>query len=187
VPSSKIELIPDDYGKPFLRIENKEIPLYFNLSHTSGLISCVISKHRYTGIDVESIAGSHDNIVQQFFHAQEICDYRVLNKTCRIERFYTLWTLKEAYLKAIGHGLHIPLDSFRFLLSATDGVTSAAIHFDDQQDQEENKTFQFFLMQPTDRHQLAVAVRTQENKQVIEHQYSLTQGGSFVKIPMTSQ
>ncbi len=187
VPVSKIELIPDDYGKPFLAIEGKEIPLYFNLSHTSGLISCVISKHRHTGIDVEAIAGGHEDIVQQFFHPQEICDYRALKHPNKIERFYTLWTLKEAYLKAIGQGLHIPLDSFRFLLSTTDGVISAAIHFDDQQEQEKNHSFQFFLTQPTNRHQLAAAVQTSENTTLRERRYSLTQECSFVRIPQPTQ
>ncbi len=145
VPSGKIELVPDDYGKPFLLVAGKKNPIYFNLSHTSGLIACAISRDRQVGIDVEFKTGSHDDIVQQFFHPQEVRAYQALSQIDRIERFYTIWTLKEAYLKAVGRGLHFPLNSFWFLLSNSDGATTAEIHFEDQKRDGGNSNFQFFL------------------------------------------
>ncbi|MEA3544276.1 MAG: 4'-phosphopantetheinyl transferase superfamily protein, partial [Thermodesulfobacteriota bacterium] len=121
-----------------------------------------------------------DDIVQQFFHPQEIRAYQALSQSDRAERFYTHWTLKEAYLKAVGRGLDFPLNSFWFLLSDSDGATHIDIHFEDQKRDGENQDFQFFLGRPTAEHLLAVAISGQENLQFVEHQYCLTQDGSMV-------
>jgi len=120
---------PDDwhfdknvYGKPY--IDNKEYNgLRFNLSHTQGLVACVISYKRSVGIDVEKRRPLNDleQLSQQVFSDQEMTDLLSIDcKQERISRFFTYWTLKEAYIKARGLGLSLPLKEFSFFRK--DGV-----------------------------------------------------------------
>jgi 4'-phosphopantetheinyl transferase len=171
IPGHNIELQPDSSGKPFLFLKGKPFPLYFNISHTSGFITCVISECKHTGIDVEHATGSRDNILQRFFHSREISEYMNLPQQQKDKRFYTLWTLKEAYLKAIGSGLHTPLNSFWFSITDQNETQTAAIHFDDRNTAETDSRFHFLHFQPTPKHFLAVAVKNNEKVQFIIHHH----------------
>ena len=73
-----------------------------------------IAKGRNLGIDVEHIRpdSAGDDIAQRYFSAREVSDLRTLPPETRVEGFFNCWTRKEAYLKATGMGLQIPLDSF---------------------------------------------------------------------------
>ncbi len=72
------------------------------------------------GVDIEKIRPIDFAIAERFFTASE---YRLLMDTAEQERlqlFYTLWTLKESYIKFVGKGLSIPLDSFAIELLTPD-------------------------------------------------------------------
>ncbi|MGA4721900.1 4'-phosphopantetheinyl transferase family protein [Fictibacillus nanhaiensis] len=96
------------YGKPCLQ-NVKEFS--FNLSHSGEWVVCA-THHSDIGIDVEMIQPIDLNIASQFFTKEEYNDLISKKDHQRLEYFYDLWTLKESYIKAIGNGLHIPLDSF---------------------------------------------------------------------------
>ena len=107
----------DIYGKPvIIRSQSGTPPLSFNISHTHGLVACVIARGITVGIDVERInpVMAPREIAARYFAQSEI-DFL---QSCPGEefaiRFLDFWTLKESYLKAIGKGLLIPLDSFAF-------------------------------------------------------------------------
>jgi 4'-phosphopantetheinyl transferase len=101
-------------GKPAISSDGARYPLRFNLSHSHGLALIGVSREREIGIDVERIrpefAGAE--IAKRYFSAREILELGRLPVELRTEGFFLCWTRKEAYIKAEGDGLHIPLDTF---------------------------------------------------------------------------
>jgi 4'-phosphopantetheinyl transferase len=73
-----------------------------------------VSRTREVGIDIEQINAqfAHDQIPERFFSAAEVAALRALPESLQIEAFFQIWTRKEAYVKARGLGLSLPLDSF---------------------------------------------------------------------------
>ena len=102
----------NEYGKPFLA----GLPdLHFNLSHSHGAAVCVVCRGAAVGVDVEDV-GRRTNlsIAGRFFSPAEA---DLVSKAPDGEKralFFDIWTLKEAYIKAVGKGLSIPLNSFSF-------------------------------------------------------------------------
>ena len=103
-------------GKPELLIETT---LQFNLTHTRGLIALAVMQVEPVGIDVEYLSRQADivNLAERYFARKEAEDLLALPVAQWNERFYDLWTLKEAYLKACGTGLRTPLSEFCFSFS----------------------------------------------------------------------
>jgi 4'-phosphopantetheinyl transferase len=131
-------------------------PIRFNLSHTSGLAACAITGDRDVGVDVEYVdrALSYD-VAARFFAPREVADLEALPERIRERVFFDYWTLKEAYIKARGLGLALPLRHFAFVLSPP---APPAITFDDEID-DDPATWQFLQAAPTPVHRLALAVR----------------------------
>jgi 4'-phosphopantetheinyl transferase len=102
------------HGKPSLSGEYAASELCFNLSHSAGLAVYAIARGRNLGIDVEHIRpeSAGDEIAERYFSAREASDLRTLPPEAKVEGFFHCWTRKEAYLKATGMGLQIPLESF---------------------------------------------------------------------------
>ncbi len=93
------------------------MPRYpFNLSHTSGLVVCGVSGGAEIGVDVEAISRDAPDmaLARRYFAAAEYEALRQLPHHDQRKRFFTYWTLKEAYVKARGIGLSLPLDGFAF-------------------------------------------------------------------------
>jgi 4'-phosphopantetheinyl transferase len=90
--------------------------LQFNLSHTHEHIVLAVRQGGPVGVDVEGGRTVADSLalVEQFFAPSEIIALRALPVAQQAQRFVALWTLKEAYVKARGLGLSIPLDQFGF-------------------------------------------------------------------------
>ena len=106
-------------GKPALRVNEGEPSIHFNLSHSHGLAVYAISTHREVGIDVEAIRPgvAGEEIAGRFFSKRELAELHSLPREFRDEGFFLCWTRKEAYLKAQGSGMGIPLDSFEVSLT----------------------------------------------------------------------
>jgi 4'-phosphopantetheinyl transferase len=110
-PPHAIKIAYSSHKKPFLCEENTDIQ--FNLSHSDQQIVFAFVQHHAVGIDIEKIKPIHcDKIVTRFFSQTEIADFIALPLDKKIAAFYCLWTRKEALLKAMGTGLHYPLDAF---------------------------------------------------------------------------
>jgi 4'-phosphopantetheinyl transferase len=118
-PPAGIVLCKGSRGKPYLRAETGEPPLQFNLSHSHGLALYVFAMQQEVGIDLEKLrpdfAGTE--VAERFFSANEQEELRALPPELRTEGFFLCWTRKEAYLKARGDGLRIPLESFDVTLT----------------------------------------------------------------------
>jgi 4'-phosphopantetheinyl transferase len=98
------------YGKPALAGGG----LRFNASSSGRVALYVVSRDREVGCDVErrraGFAG--DAVAEQFFSPAEREALRALGPGRRLAAFFDCWTRKEAYVKARGLGLSLPLDSF---------------------------------------------------------------------------
>lgn len=122
---SETEAIPDDMGRPFWKECGKKINLFFSLSHTKNMICCALSHNKEVGCDIESLQPRkyQEDLTQRVFSQKEQTHYRELSTATKREFFYRSWTLKEAFVKALGQGLRIPLTSLSFTYMATNGGT----------------------------------------------------------------
>ena len=143
------------HGRPEIYNEYPP-PLRFSLSHTSDLVACVVTRTFELGVDVEIMQDFADvlAIAERFFAPPEVSALRALPIEKRIDRFYSTWTLKEAYAKARGLGLSLPLHCASFQVEA-DLIQAK---FESKMADQEN-AWAFGLMRPTGRHWLAIAAR----------------------------
>jgi 4'-phosphopantetheinyl transferase len=104
-----------NYGKPALRNSD----LRFNLSHSRHLALFAVSRELAVGCDIELHDERFlaDNIPERFFSHMEVAEFRRLPAPDRLAAFFAGWTRKEAYIKARGLGLSLPLDSFEVSLA----------------------------------------------------------------------
>ena len=118
VPPARWRFRTNDQARP--EISTPPSTIRFNLSHTNGLIVCLVSRGREVGVDVESLnrANRWLDLAERFFAPREATVLRRVDESERPTRFLEYWTLKEAYVKARGLGLAIPLTGFSFDLPA---------------------------------------------------------------------
>ncbi|MCI8472300.1 MAG: 4'-phosphopantetheinyl transferase superfamily protein [Clostridiales bacterium] len=107
IENSDIKLSTNSYGKPFLK-NNQDY--HFNISHTHNMIAVAISSNP-VGVDVERTREIDTGIAKRFFTKREQ-NYIEKSQDDLYERFFEIWTKKEAYIKCTGKGLSVPLDSF---------------------------------------------------------------------------
>jgi 4'-phosphopantetheinyl transferase len=107
------------YGKPALQDENERRQLSFNLSHSQDYALLAVTCNREVGVDIEYIRPNlvDEQIAERFFSPREVGVLRSLEPDLQKEAFFVCWTRKEAFIKAKGQGLSIPLNSFDVSLS----------------------------------------------------------------------
>src|SRR5271157_1774044 len=105
------------YGKPFL---DGPFDLRFNVSHTEGLALLAFVGKREIGIDVEKIRPQPDaaKLAERFFSTRERRDLAHLSGSDLQKAFFRCWSRKEAYIKARGDGLSLPLNQFDVSVAA---------------------------------------------------------------------
>jgi 4'-phosphopantetheinyl transferase len=101
-------------GKPILAFPVLDTPLQFNLAHSCDLALYAFTYSRQVGIDVEykRAAVDYEALARIAFSPNEQATLYSLHNKLKQGFFYTRWTLKEAYIKAKGKGMSIPLDQF---------------------------------------------------------------------------
>jgi 4'-phosphopantetheinyl transferase len=107
-------------GKPSLSAADLQgSRIRFNASHSHGLAAFAFALDRELGIDVELIRSDFggEEIAKRYFSREEIAELKSLPHESRAEAFFLCWTRKEAYIKARGEGLQIPLASFSVSLT----------------------------------------------------------------------
>jgi 4'-phosphopantetheinyl transferase len=116
----EIIFVYNEFGKPDLSPEFGT-RIKFNLSHSAGVAVIAVAADADVGVDLECIRAECDyaEIARRFFSAVEIDYLHALPSHLYTEAFFNCWTKKEAYLKARGEGLAVPLNSFSVPL-ATD-------------------------------------------------------------------
>jgi 4'-phosphopantetheinyl transferase len=106
-------------GKPSLAAPER---LRFNLAHSADVTLLAFTLDCDVGIDVEQLRSvpKMPNIARSFFCKEEVQELLALPATDRVRGFFRCWTRKEAYVKAVGEGMSVPLDSFCVTLSPGD-------------------------------------------------------------------
>jgi 4'-phosphopantetheinyl transferase len=143
-----------EHGRPFI---DGPAAFDFNLSHTEGMIVCLVANAPMLGVDVEFMPrrGQLTEVAEHFFAAPECAALRAVPKDDKRRRFFTYWTLKEAYIKARGTGLALPLDAFWFDI---EGETPSILF--DARIEDDPAAWHFQSLSLSDDHLCGIAVKT---------------------------
>jgi 4'-phosphopantetheinyl transferase len=156
VPPSLWEFRQTEKGRPEIAAPRLGTALRFNISHTRGLVACLVSLKVDCGVDVDTL----DRVVNIARLAGKVLSPTERSQLLSVpayrqnELFFSYWTLKEAYAKARGCGMHMPFHKCAFEFSS-EGILA---HFDASLNDEE-KEWQFAQWSPTEKHLVAVALR----------------------------
>ncbi len=109
---SLLRFTSNRYGKPALALP--DLPLQFNLSHSANLVLYAFAWRRHLGVDVEYMRSNidYEELARFCFSPLEQEALDSLSQDTKHQAFYNCWTRKEAYIKARGMGLSLPLDLF---------------------------------------------------------------------------
>ena len=154
VKPSDWRFVTNRYGRPYVVAPAVRQAVYFSLSHTNGCVACVVSGCEAIGVDVEEVRERQSlwATADSNFSSDEIYALRESSPGEMVDRFFDYWTLKEAYLKARGMGINLPLNQFSILISQEKiGIKFAPGMVDDPE------MWHFMRCRPSVRHRLAVA------------------------------
>jgi len=124
IEPSEIRFTYNTHGKPSIANITEASGLNFNISHSHELALYALTRGRGIGIDIERLRSnlSFERIAKRFFPPAEFEKLRSLPPEEFVEGFFNFWTCKEAYIKAIGKGLSIPLNQFAVTVHANKTV-----------------------------------------------------------------
>jgi 4'-phosphopantetheinyl transferase len=125
--SKYLALVPEEIaftygpnGKPALAGEIQK-QLSFNLSHSGGMAVFAVANGLQIGVDVEKVhpIGDLEATASIFLTNDELVELKQLPTALKLERFFTMWTCKEAVLKALGSGYTGPVKDILATFSQT--------------------------------------------------------------------
>lgn len=150
--------LKNEFGRPYIANAGYSEKLFFNISHTENIVVLAVSKTEKIGVDIEWVARKRKfiDLAKRFFSEVEAGELALLPQTQQTDRFYEIWTLKEAYIKAQGEGLSIPLNSFYF---QTPGQGHDKITFVDNKSIDP-ESWQFWRFNLYENYRLAIALNT---------------------------
>lgn len=103
------KIIENEYGKPYLESQK----IFFNFSHSGDRVFLALSPNE-VGCDVEIIRKPNLKIAERYFTEEE--KKAIESAKNKEEAFYTIWTLKESFVKCEGKGFAIPFSTFGVFL-----------------------------------------------------------------------
>ncbi|HEX5159842.1 MAG TPA: 4'-phosphopantetheinyl transferase superfamily protein [Ktedonobacterales bacterium] len=112
------------HGKPELAAPRQASLLSFNVAHSEGIALYAVTRNHVIGADIERVRSlvHFDLMAELYFAAEERVALQGLSMPARQMAFFTCWTRKEAFMKALGLGMSIPLDSFAVSVAPTDSA-----------------------------------------------------------------
>jgi 4'-phosphopantetheinyl transferase len=155
VPASAWRWREGPHGRP--EIAAPDTTVRFNLSHSAGLVACALADGRDVGVDVEHLLRPpvDRQMIRRYLSPAEAADVEAQAADRWQERFLVYWTLKEAYLKARGMGISLPLAEITFHVNGASARVSFAGSLADA-----DTRWRLELARPTPRHLLSVAAST---------------------------
>jgi 4'-phosphopantetheinyl transferase len=114
VEPANVPLESTPLGKPFVTGD-----LRFNVAHSDELALYAFTRDRDIGVDVELVRPEVEwrELAERYFAPEEVAALTAFSATEQRSAFYRCWTRKESYIKALGLGMHIPLDGFAVTLA----------------------------------------------------------------------
>jgi 4'-phosphopantetheinyl transferase len=146
------------FGKPRLA---EPVGLHFNLSRSGDRCLIAVARGGRVGVDVERLRSLRDldAIAARAFAASELASIQELDERRKLHAFWACWTRKEAFVKAIGGGLSMPLD--RFTVSVRDDESPAILTLDG----DEPGAWRLTAMRPWPGYVAALATRPTDRSQ----------------------
>ncbi len=133
-PAKQILFDYEKMGKPFLakKMQHPHPQIAFNLTHSHDLALYSIIQAASIGVDLEyrKRSLSFDDLAQRFFSPAEFQEIQQAQGTQKASAFYHIWTKKEALLKALGLGLHGPLQQFTVIGKPNQEEIFSSLPFD---------------------------------------------------------
>ena len=151
------QFVTNAYGKPRIESDDPDAAaLTFSLAHTRGCVSCAIASNAPVGVDVERVDRSRPfgELAERYFSSDEAAWVRRECREVGAVRFVELWTLKEAFLKALGLGLSGSLADVSFRFDEPAGIIATGSGIADE------PGWHFGLFEPDLNLRLAVAIRS---------------------------
>ena len=111
---AKLSFHYSDHGKPGLAGAHQNSRLKFNVSHSGNVAIFAFVLDRNVGVDIERVHTDIevDAVAQRFFSPYERLALAALPASEKYLGFFNCWTRKEAFVKAVGQGLSLPLENF---------------------------------------------------------------------------
>jgi len=175
LPPCAWRFVNDENGKPKIDPVAEADALSFSLAHTKGLAVVGMAGGTDIGVDVERTGRRVDaeGLSRRFFSTEEAAILESLPPDRLDEQFPRYWTLKEAFIKALGLGLSHPLDSFAFRLT---GESPCRIDFSAAEPQDPRK-WRFALIEPRQRYIIALCAASIQDKPVTLRCYHASPSG----------
>ncbi len=154
------------FGRPSISNENAPKNLYFNLSHAGEMVVAAFASVKEIGVDVErkDRVCSYLDLAEHCFSDLEIQKLKSNDAKDYPVLFFNFWTLKEAYIKARGMGLALPLAQFSFVINSNNDIQ---IIFDNRMNEDASR-WSFRLIDQREAYQLAVAVAAERPLKIRE-------------------
>jgi 4'-phosphopantetheinyl transferase len=120
-PAAEWRFTANEFGKPAIE---PACGLEFNVSNSVEMVVCLVSESGFVGVDVEPVARAEAmlEVAPEVFSAAERAQLGALPPAEQLDRALSLWTLKEAYIKARGMGISLGLSRFSFLFGGGAGI-----------------------------------------------------------------
>ena len=101
-------------NKPSLESDLGASPVEFNVSHSGSRALLAFARGRKVGVDLELVRSNFDyeSLARRFFSPAEQKELAAIEAPEKCRGFFRCWTRKEAYIKANGAKLSLPLDGF---------------------------------------------------------------------------
>ena len=149
-------------GKPALAVPQSSSGVRFNLSHSGEIALLAVSRDRELGIDVERIRAdfASGEIATRFFSPEECAKLEQVPANASVDAFFNCWARKEAYIKARGEGLSIPLDSFEVAFAPGEKPALLQVKTGDQH----FSRWHFHELHPGPGYKAALAVEGNDHK-----------------------
>ncbi|MBD2871899.1 4'-phosphopantetheinyl transferase family protein [Paenibacillus arenilitoris] len=156
IQPEKVAFEKNPFGKLYLHpkhVKERGIdPLFFNLSHSKRMVTCVISSIDEAGIDVEGITQNPLDVMKVVFVPRErMLIEGEISHAKKVEAFYRVWTRKEAVMKAVGKGFSLSPLSF-----------AVPVHGERVMDEH----YHYYTFQPIHGEIISIAVRREDEVEI---------------------
>ena len=160
------------HGKPEISSAIKCPAIKFNLSHTDGMSAVVVTLDADCGVDVENITRRSKTlaVAERMFAEPEVAVMRDSEDSHLNNIFFEYWTLREAYVKALGTGLGGSSKEFYFIVEGEHQNSRVAdLHFVEA-GCKKSSPWNFVLLKPSSEHVIAVSFKMNKLEQSLDEQ-----------------